>query len=504
MSEHYINIPDLGGIDHVTVLEVLVKKGQKVDKDQPLLTLESDKATMDVMADQEGVVQSVLVKIGQEVSEGTPVVMTEVMNDSHSKTDKDNSISNTPIIPITLPDLGGVDQVAVLEVFVKPGDHVEKEQPLLTLESDKATMDVPSPYSGVIMDVKVQVQQSVSVGQEIATIQSESEVEVESQEPEHKSDPVVENTIDVNFEVDSSVDVNAGPLVRRLAFELDIQLNQVKGTGVRGRITKEDIIQYIQSKSGGGLPSLPKVDPNAYGEVDIVDLSRIQALSGPHLHACWVNIPHVTQHIDVDITDLEEARNKIKGRLKNQGIRVTPVTFIIKAIANTLKQFPRFCSSLDDSGKKLILKKYVHVGVAVDTENGLMVPVIKDVDQKSVLNLATELVEMGQKARDGEVKPTDLRGGCITVSSLGGIGGRYFTPIINAPEVAIIGLSKTFNHLVLNDGEVQSRTLLPVSISYDHRVIDGAEGARFAVALSNEIEKMTEDDVFKQIENEER
>jgi pyruvate dehydrogenase E2 component (dihydrolipoamide acetyltransferase) len=497
MEKQYISIPDLGGIESVTVLEVLVNPGDHVIKDQAVMTLESDKATMDVMADEEASIVSVIVAVGDKVTEGQAVC--EIKSNQTQQQAPSHQTKPTTV-PITIPDMGGVDKVSVLEILVSKGDVVEPEQAILTLESDKATMDLPSPYAGKIIDISVTLQQVVSVGDAVATLEAFEVIESVNQAT-NAAEPEVEEAVHSFENIDVEDDeVYAGPLVRRLAFELDVSLKGIKGTGVKNRITKEDLIKHIQSKGGGGLPSLPKGDAKAHGPVEEIELTRIQAMAGPHLHACWVNIPHVTQHMDVNITKLEQSRGLIKDSLKKKGVRVTPVILIIKALAHTLKQFDRFCSSLGVSGKTLILKRYVHIGVAVDTEYGLVVPVIKDVDKKSVMELALELGDISQQARDGKLKPSQLQGGCITISSLGGIGGRYFTPIVNAPEVAILGLSKAFDNLVLEEGNVVVQKMLPMSISYDHRVIDGAEGARFAVALSKAIEDMVNDSIFDEVQ----
>ncbi|HJN38478.1 MAG TPA: 2-oxo acid dehydrogenase subunit E2 [Gammaproteobacteria bacterium] len=493
MGNKHVNIPDLGGIESVTVLEVLVKSGDFVAQDQPLMTLESDKATMDVMAEDDASVVNVLVKVGDKVSEGQPVCEINV-----NESNPEPTLPSLRKEPITIPDMGGIEQVIVLEVLAQPGDSVEAEQPIITLESDKATMDISAPYSGKILSVEVKSQQSVAVGDVVAMLETEATKDEPSEKTiEVDREPAVMEAVEVIDHDDN--ELYAGPLVRRLAFELEVSLKQVKGTGNKGRITKEDLVKHIQSKGGGGLPSVPKENAKAFGPVEKVDLTRIQSMAGPHLHACWVNIPHVTQHMDVNITQLEYYRGLIKDTLKKKGVRLTPVVLIIKALADTLHQFGRFNSSLSASGKTLVLKKYVHIGVAVDTEQGLVVPVIKDVDKKSIVQLAEELAETSQQAREGQLKPSQLQGGCMTVSSLGGIGGRYFTPIVNAPEVAILGLSKAFDSLALENEKVVVHKMLPMSISYDHRVIDGAEGARFAVALAQAIDHMVNDSIFDDV-----
>ncbi len=406
---------------------------------------------------------------------------------------------------IVVPDIGGGDPVDVIEVAVSVGDDVAIEDTLITLEGDKATMDIPSPKAGRVASVDVSVGGKVAEGALIITLETAASSDKTSapaedkkaEEPKAKKSKVAEPTkvekAPVVEAVANDADVYAGPSVRRLAREIGIALQAVRGTGDRGRITTEDVKQHVQqrmtSSSGGsaigaGLPPMPTVDFSRFGPTSTKPLSKIQKLSGSFLHRNWVSIPHVTQFAEADITEMEAFRQAEKAALAKQGVRLTPIVFIMKAAVAALKAFPRVNASLDPSGQQLIMKEYFHVGVAVDTPNGLVVPVIRDVDQKSLTDLAKELGDISVKARDGLLKPSEMQGGCFTISSLGGIGGTAFTPIVNAPEVAILGVSRSSMKPVWIDGAWQPRLILPLSLSYDHRVVDGAEGARFTMFLS--------------------
>jgi len=411
---------------------------------------------------------------------------------------------------ITVPDIGGATDVDVIEVLVKVGDHVKAEAPLITLESDKATMEIPSPDEGVVKEVKVKAGSKVSAGSAIVVLEiadtgkadapakKEEKPKTEAVKPAAAvpaKSIVAEKTPAAAIAaepVTEDTDAHAGPIVRRIAREFGINLARVPATGPKQRILKEDIQAYVKTKlaevqtgGGSGLPAAPVVDFAKFGAIETQPLSRIKKLSGKFLHRNWVLIPHVTQFGNADITELEAFRQAQKTTLEKQGVKLTPLIFIMKAVVAGLKEFPQFNASLDASGENLILKKYFHIGVAVDTPDGLVVPVIRDVDKKGMLDLAKELSVISEKARNKQLTANDMQGGCFSISSLGGIGGTAFTPIVNMPEVAILGVSKASQQPVYENGAFVPRLLLPLSLSYDHRVIDGADGARFMVYLAN-------------------
>jgi pyruvate dehydrogenase E2 component (dihydrolipoamide acetyltransferase) len=393
---------------------------------------------------------------------------------------------------IKIPDIGG-DKAEVIEILVKPGDSVAVDDSLVTLEGEKATMDVPASEAGVIKSVLIKVGDQVGEGDVV--VELEGGVSSDAKPAEKVTETKVESqpaapVVAVSAAPTSS-NVHAGPAVRRIARELDIDLSKIKGTGDKGRITKADVKAAIagSGSAGGGLSILPQpqIDFSKFGEIETQALSKIKKISGANLHRNWVSIPHITQFDDADITELEAFRQEQKSIAQAQGIRLTPLVFIMKAVVATLKEFPIFNSSLDASGENLIMKNYYHIGVAVDTPNGLVVPVIRDVDRKGIYDLAKELGEISIKAREKGLTPTDMQGGCFTISSLGGIGGTAFTPIINAPEVAILGVSRSHHKPVYVNGEFLPRLMLPLSLSYDHRVVDGADGARFIVSLAKRL-----------------
>ena len=404
---------------------------------------------------------------------------------------------------VTVPDIGDAAQVDVIEILIKPGDHVKEDDSLVTLEGDKASMEIPSPVSGVVESIIMKVGDKASEGDAICVISTatadhasdapttEGAVKATVDEPAPIETTVNTEVAEVPEAVEKSTSVYAGPAVRRIANELDIDLNQIQGSGPKGRITKADLKQSLSHSSaaaGNGINVMaagPQVDFSKFGDVESLALTKIQKFSGANLHRNWVTIPHVTQFDEADITEMEAFRQANKKQAANQGIKLTPIVFIMKAVVSALKRFPKFNSSLAANGEELIMKHYFNVGVAVDTPNGLVVPVIRDVDKKGLLDLAKELGEISLKAREKGLSISDMQGGCFTISSLGGIGGTAFTPIINAPEVAILGLSRTKTKPVYNaQGQLQPRLMLPLSLSYDHRVIDGADGARFIVYLS--------------------
>ena len=415
------------------------------------------------------------------------------------------------LIELKVPDIGDFDSVEIIEVLVAEGDSINADQEVITIESDKAMMEIPSSLSGTIKEMKVKVGDKVSEGSVIALIESSDAGAEENEKPAEKAaeskpaptptptvaNPEPERTETLPYAPDTGSakkPSHASPSVRQFARELGVPLAAVVGSGQKGRITKEDVQNFVKqvmnapapkAAEGTGIPSVPVINFEQFGEIESKELSRIKKISGKHLHACWLNIPHVTQFDEADITELEEFRQENKEMAAKKGVGLTPLVFIMKAVVACLKQYPEFNASLSEDKQSLIYKKYYNIGVAVDTPNGLMVPVIRDVDKKGFLELAGELGEISSRAREGTLTAKDLQGGTFSISSLGGIGGQFFTPIVNAPEVAILGVSKHQMKPIWNGKEFEPRLLLPLSISYDHRVIDGAAGARFTVMLNN-------------------
>jgi len=514
-----IAVPDLGDFRDVEVIEVLVAPGDVVGPEAPLITLETDKATMDVPATASGRVVEVLVQKGSRVSQGDPVVAVEsaegesapaaVAPPSQEREDRDPVVAETAAglaaTSVVVPDLGDFRDVEVIELLVSVGDAIEVETPLITLETDKATMDVPSTAAGRVVAIHVGKGSRVNAGDAVVTVEGAADAAPTA--PRDTSPPIVPDTppsqaarVDAPagglapIEESGFSRAHASPSVRRFARELGVDLGRVKGTGQKGRITREDVKAYVKAALAGGtgpapaataaLPAVPEVDFASFGPVEVQPLSRIQRISGPRLHASWVNVPHVTQHEEADITEMEALRASLKDTASSAGVKLTPLAFIVRACARVLAEFPRFSASLDPGAQNLVLKKYLHLGFAADTPNGLVVPVIRDADRKDLYELARDLAVLSGKAREGRLSAAEMQGGCFTISSLGGIGGTAFTPIINAPEVAILGVSRAQMKPVWLDGEFVPRLMLPLSLSYDHRVIDGAAAARFTVALA--------------------
>jgi pyruvate dehydrogenase E2 component (dihydrolipoamide acetyltransferase) len=501
-----IKIPDIGG-ESAEIVEILVKPGDVVAVDDSLITLEGDKSTMDVPASEAGTVESIAVKVGDKVLEGDTILMLAGAAPAAVKTADEVAVAQTPALgtqeqDLIVPDLGDAGGAEVVEVLVKVGDVLNAEDSLITLEGDKATMDVPTPFAGKIVSLNIAVGDKVAQGTKIGTIASSDTAAVLKSAP--KAAPATSKPQPAAAAKEESstfgTDVHAGPAVRRIATEFGVNLKKIKATGEKSRITKQDIQQYVKSQlkvaeSGGGggsgfsFPKMPAVDFSKYGSTHIEPLSKIKRISGANLHRNWVSIPHITQFEESDITEMEAFRQEQKEIAKAQGIKLTPLVFIMKAVVATLKEFPNFNASLDESGENLIVKDYFHIGVAVDTPNGLVVPVIRDVDRKGIYDLAKELAQISKKAREKGLSMAEMQGGCFTISSLGGIGGTAFTPIINAPEVAILGVSRSQTkpiHLKAENKFVP-RLMLPLSLSYDHRVIDGADGARFIVSLATRL-----------------
>lgn len=514
-----VNVPDIGG-DEVNVTEIMVKVGDNVEVDQSIINVEGDKASMEVPAPVAGVVKEILINVGDTVSTGKLIMKFETASsasvaEAPAKAEASSAPAVTAIKDVNVPDIGG-DEVNVTEIMVAVGDTISEEQSLITVEGDKASMEVPAPFAGTVKEILVKSGDKVSTGSLIMRFEVEgaaptsSEPKAPAQATETKttqapteSAPVSQNQSGLSQEqvVASTAYAHATPVIRRLAREFGVNLDKVKGTGRKGRIVKEDIQAYVKTavqvfeKQGGtaaaatgaangaglGLLPWPKVDFSKFGEVEEVELTRINKISGANLHRNWVMIPHVTHFDRADITNLEEFRkeqNKLAEKQKLD-VKITPVVFIMKAAAKALEAYPRFNSSLSEDGQRLTLKKYINIGVAVDTPNGLVVPVFKNVNKKGIIELSRELMEVSKKARDGKLTASDMQGGCFTISSLGGLGTTHFAPIVNAPEVAILGVSKSEMAPVWNGKEFTPRLMLPISLSFDHRVIDGADGARF-------------------------
>ncbi|KPN71036.1 dihydrolipoyllysine-residue acetyltransferase [Neisseria sp. 83E34] len=528
-----IKVPDIGGHENVDVIAVEVKAGDTIAVDDALITLETDKATMDVPADTAGVVKEVKVKVGDKVSEGSVIVLVEATGATESAPAKEAApapaqqaapvaSAGGSVVKVEVPDIGGHDNVDVIAVEVKAGDTISVDDTLITLETDKATMDVPSTAAGVVKAVHIKVGDKVSQGTIIVDVEAAGSAApaaapVEQKTEEKKAEPApaaapaaaspAPQTASSPVAAFGNTPVNeaafakahAGPSARKLARELGVDLGLVKGTGLKGRIVGDDIKAFVKAAMQGGAgkaapaaPSLgggldllpwPKVDFSKFGEIEVKELSRIKKISGQNLSRNWVMIPHVTVNDEADMTDLEEFRKQLNKEWEREGVKLSPLAFIIKASVTALKAFPEFNASLD--GDNLVLKKYYNIGFAADTPNGLVVPVIKDADKKGLKEISQDLTELSKKAREGKLKPNEMQGATFTISSLGGIGGTGFTPIVNAPEVAILGVCKSQMKPVWNGSGFEPRLMCPLSLSFDHRVIDGAAGMRFTVFLAS-------------------
>ena len=513
-----VNVPDIGS-DEVEVTEILVKVGDKVEAEQSLITVEGDKASMEVPAPFAGTVKEIKVNVGDKVSTGSLIMVFEVAGEEGAaapaaKQEAAPAAAPAPaagVKEVNVPDIGG-DEVEVTEVMVKVGDKVAAEQSLITVEGDKASMEVPAPFAGVVKELKVNVGDKVKTGSLIMIFEVEgaapaaapAKQEAAAPAPAAKADPPAGPPAAKGYpksEFDQNArSVPATPLIRRLAREFGVNLAKVKGTGRKGRILREDVQAYVKeaikraeaapAATGGGIPGMlpwPKVDFSKFGEIEEVELGRIQKISGANLSRNWVMIPHVTHFDKTDITELEAFRKQQneEAAKRKLDVKITPVVFIMKAVAAALEQMPRFNSSLSEDGQRLTLKKYINIGVAVDTPNGLVVPVFKDVNKKGIIELSRELMTISKKARDGKLTAGEMQGGCFTISSIGGLGTTHFAPIVNAPEVAILGVSKSAMEPVWNGKEFVPRLMLPISLSFDHRVIDGADGARFITIINN-------------------
>ena len=524
-----IRVPDIG-TGEGEVIELLVKVGDRIEAEQSLLTLESDKASMEIPAPKAGVIKSLAVKLGDRLKEGDDLLELEVEDDSAASAEPEVAAKAEPtaapaakapatpsvaevaaeniVEEIHVPDIGSSGKARVIELLVAVGDQITEEQALLTLESDKASMEIPSPVSGEVVEVLVRLDAEVGTGDLIFKVKiAQSAVSaapaVEAENPASASAPVVPKpsaAVSVapvtapSPEKRKTTTVHAGPAVRKLAREFGVDLGLVSATGPHQRLVKEDIHAYVQAalskqssgtvEQGSGIPPIPEVDFARFGDIEEVPMTRLQQIGALNLHRSWLNVPHVTQFESADMTELEAFRVSQKAVAEKAGVKLTILPFLLKACAHLLKEMPDFNSSLAPSGKALIRKKYVHLGFAVDTPEGLLVPVIRDVDKKSLLQLSAEAAELADKARNKKLKAEDMQGACFTISSLGHIGGTGFTPIVNAPEVAILGVSRASIQPVWNGESFDPRLMLPLSLSYDHRVINGAAAAHFTRRLS--------------------
>ncbi|CAD5262174.1 MULTISPECIES: dihydrolipoyllysine-residue acetyltransferase [Halomonadaceae] len=557
MSSEIIKVPDIGGDTDVEIIEIAVSEGDVIEAEDTLITLESDKASMDVPAPKGGKVLKVLVKEGDSVSEGDDIVELEVEGggDEKQESSSDSQAEEAPAkqdkpkessqeqkpaakkaaggkqtVDITVPDLGGSDSVEIIEVAVSEGDEVEAEDTLITLESDKASMDVPSPHSGKIVSFTVKEGDTVSEGDVIGQIEivgeggdgedasekatpergqsgkalSEKTPSKKTQPSEPAESPAGTPSPEAQMAAHKPRDgklVHAGPAVRMLARELGVDLGLVKPSGPKDRVLKEDVQSYVKqaianqgkaqpgaaaaATGGAGIPPIPEVDFSQFGEVEEKPMGRLLKMGATNLHRSWLNVPHVTQFDEADITELEAFRKAMKAEAEAQGAKLTPLPFMVKACAFALRKFPQFNVSLKGDGETLVWKNYVHIGIAVDTPDGLMVPVVRNADNKSLIEIAKEMAELGKKAQTKKLKRDEMTGGCFTISSLGSIGGTAFTPIVNAPEVAILGVSKAQMKPVWDGSAFQPRLMMPLSLSYDHRAINGADAARFTAFLAD-------------------
>ncbi|WP_372777869.1 dihydrolipoyllysine-residue acetyltransferase [Litorivivens sp.] len=550
MSKETIKIPDIGS-DSADVIEISVAVGDEVAAEDSLVVLESDKASMEVPCPKAGKITAILVKEGQSISEGDDLVEIEVAGedgaaeseetkseDTESEDAKaeesaasdqkaENNQDESPPAAaektqeeggsqtVSVPDIGTDDEVDVIEVCVGEGDEISEGDSLVVLESDKASMEIPSPYSGTVESVALKEGSKTRTGDQVLVMRVAGAVASEPEEkPEHKPEASTESSessspAKADKPEQSAQDklalgkqankapggeVYAGPAVRKLAREFSIDLKAVSGSGPKGRVLKEDLQDYVKSlvenkapagaAGGAGIPAVPEVDFAQFGEVVAEPASKLHKLTGANMHRSWLNVPHVTQWDDADITELEAFRKGLKGEAEQKGVKMTPMPFLLKACAAALKANPKFNASLADNGETIVYKQYVHIGIAVDTPAGLVVPVVRDVDKKSLWELAEETAELAAKAKDRKLKPQEMQGGCFTISSLGNIGGQGFTPIVNTPEVGILGVSKLTVKPVWNGQEFVPREMLPLSLSYDHRAINGADAGRFFSTLN--------------------
>lgn len=550
MAKQQVTVPDIGGAEGAEVIELLVSVGDEVQVDQGLIVLESDKASMEIPSSVAGTVVEILVAEGEALSEGSPVAVIETVAGAAEEDDpapeapgveEAEPVASAPAasepapeqpapeqgdeapasasseINVAVPDIGTDEAVELIEVCVAVGDSVAEGDSLVVLESDKASMEVPSPAAGEVVKILASEGGSVKQGDKLLVLRGSGAVsaapepsreaaEERAPAPTPSQSAAPESPAPAPAPAPSAVDtqakpdggkVYAGPAVRKLAREFGIELSNVTGSGPRGRIVKEDLHQYVQQSlsnrqpavgGGAGIAPVPEIDFSAFGEIELVDRSKMDKVTAANMQRSWLNVPHVTQFDETDITELEEFRASLKAEAEQRGTRLTPMPFLLKACAVALRDNPKFCSSLAEGGEKLAFKKYIHIGMAVDTPAGLLVPVIRDVDRKTVWDLAEEVLDLAGRARDRKLTPADMQGGCFTISSLGNIGGQGFTPIVNAPEVGILGVSKAAVKPVWNGQEFTPRKMLPVALSYDHRVINGGDAGRFLTQLVSLLE----------------
>ena len=538
MATEIIKIPDIGDISAAEIIEISVKVGDTVAVDDTLLVLETDKATMDVPSPIAGTVTKIKVQVGDKVAEGVDIIYvdaeattTSVESSAEAPADApvekaaETTVASAPVAdakpakaasggssvqPVLVPDIGGAEGVEVIELSIKVGDIIEAESTIVVVESDKASMEIPSPISGEVVSVKVSQGSKVSEGDLLIEVRAEQGVAptaepvaakgtTEAAEEAPAPQPLVKSQPDIPHHskaydselVSPSKAVHAGPAVRKLAREFGVDLGVVKGTGPKGRIVKDDVANWAKQRlsepqkalSGAGIPEIPDQDFSKFGPVEVKELTRIQQITAQNMARNWLNVPHVTQFDEADVTELEAFRSQLKPQMEKRGIKVSSLAFVVKACAAALQEFPKFNVSLMADGRQIVQKQYYHIGIAVDTPNGLIVPVIRDVDQKSIWELAEEIIDLATRGRKGKVKPNEMQGGCFTISSLGGLGGTAFTPIVNAPEVAILGLSNNQIKPFWDGSQFVPRTFTPLSLSYDHRAVNGADAAKFTTYL---------------------
>lgn len=555
-----ILLPDIGDFSNVEVIEILIAPGDRIEAEQSVLTLESEKATIEIPSPKRGVVKDILVQVGDRIGQGSRLMTLEIPEPQEQIGTAATPLASTPLAPtpqaaretalpaldarpgqrtsgaatvsVVLPDIGDFSDIPVIEILIAPGDRIARDQSLLTLETDKATMEIPSPQAGTVEEVVVKVGDRLNPGDLILTLHAALPTAADAPpaafqtplqtmpapaisehaealdkptiaqpiiaqrmpgEAERRQAPVLPRPEDMAA-IARGRKPHASPTVRRFARELGVDLAQVKGSGAKGRVGRDDVQRFVKQTLNRGagadvtalpfaLPAAPEIDYARFGEVEIAELPRIKKLSGRHLHRSWITVPHVTQFDEADITELEAFRQDQQETATQAGIKLTFLPFLLKAVATALNRMPILKASLTGDGERLVFKRFTHIGVAVDTPNGLLVPVVRDVDRKSLYVLARELAELSAKARDGKLLTGDMQGGCFSISSLGGIGGTAFTPIVNAPESAILGISRATMKPIWNGAEFVPRRMLPLALSYDHRVIDGADGARFTTLL---------------------
>ncbi|MEE3320438.1 MAG: dihydrolipoyllysine-residue acetyltransferase [Pseudomonadota bacterium] len=548
MAKSMIQVPDVGSSDPVDVIEISVKVGDTIAAEDTIVVLESDKATVEVPAPKAGKVAAINVKVGDRVKEGDDLLEVEADDEAGDSAPaepegkdatpaesqdtpepaveeapaKSASSSGSRTETVTVPDLGDIEGAEIIEVSVAAGDVLEAEQVIAVLESDKASLEIPAPQAGTVESVTIKVGDKVSTGDALLTLtvsgesaesgeqeaagsasaasEPQSDATGKQEQAQQQAEPAKKASATSAAASSPSKSVHAGPAVRKLAREMGVDLAQVPGTGPKERILKEDVHAWVKqrlenqpaaSAGGGGLSlDLPEIDFSQFGDIEREELNKLRKVSAQNLHRSWLTIPHVTQHDNADITDLEAFRKQQNKALEREGVKLTMLAFLVAACAKALKAFPRFNSSLENSGEALIHKHYINIGIAVDTPNGLVVPVIKDADKKTLKEIAVEMGDLAEKARNRKLTPADMKGGTFSISSLGGIGGTAFTPIVNWPEVAILGVSRSDMQPVWDGSQFVPRLTLPLSLSYDHRVIDGADAARFTTYLSQLLSDM--------------